>query len=138
MTNSVARPVAYDNFDGKKVVLTSGGDHYIHYKAVDDVGNEAIGYYGPYKINTLAASIEIASSESNIYKKEHKAHIMVTGEKTSVGTIYYQWSRLNDRPNVGWFTSIGNRGEVVKKGLIGVNYLHVKVKVVNKSNLMQL
>lgn len=46
------------------ITLQMDGQYYIHYRAVDRLGNEQIGYFGPYKRDTVAPIITIRPEEN--------------------------------------------------------------------------
>lgn len=107
------------------IELVANGTYYVHYKVTDGAGNTKEGYFGPYKIDKIAPTIEFSKSSvswtQSVTVKVTVADTGTSGINTS--TIKYNWSTSNTAPST-WLDLPGD-GNVSQSG-DGKWYLHVK------------
>jgi archaellum component FlaG (FlaF/FlaG flagellin family) len=66
VTNSIDIPITWTNYKAP-VILSAEGNHFIHYRAVDNAQNVKTGYFGPYTIDKTGPIVTASTldSESN-------------------------------------------------------------------------
>lgn len=126
ITSNTFAPEVYDTYDGTSITLTDNGTYYIHYRALDGVGQIAQGYFGPYTIDAVIPSIAIRADEATEYKKSQTAEIAVNFKGFPEGEICYQWTNSPEVPTENWNNLIANGGIVTQSLLNGDQYLHVR------------
>ncbi|MCT4618888.1 MAG: leucine-rich repeat domain-containing protein [Marinisporobacter sp.] len=119
VTNSIATPNTWSNYT-RPITLSTEGDHYIHYKAVDNVGNEKIGYFGPYRIDKTAPIVR-ASDQGNGIRNSNISVDLTYEDCSGIKVKQYKVTNTKAIPST-WSNYTGS----ITLSTEGDHYIHYK------------
>jgi len=125
ITDSPVVPTSGWSNYSSPIILSTSGQYYIHYRAVDVAGNRRVGYIGPYRIDTEAPTVEF-SGDNFVWRSRADVVITVSdagGSGLDPNKVKYQWSTSSTIPST-WLDLPGD-GKVSQVE-DGRWYLHVK------------
>lgn len=64
-STSTTTPTTWNNYTSGTIRQPNVGTYYLHYKAVDQAGNERVGYVGPYRYETSAPTGKVSQSPTD-------------------------------------------------------------------------
>ncbi len=119
-STATSTPASWTNYS-TAVSQSTNGIWYLHYKAVDNVGNVKTGYYGPYKIDKTIPTASADISSRDWANTDAAVTLTYADADSGVNTKQYAWSTATSTP-----ASWTNYSTVVSQSTNGIWYLHYK------------
>ncbi len=128
-STSKSVPKSWSTYGGK-LSRSSSGVWYLHYRAVDNVGNVRTGYFGPYCVDKVAPEIYFSSSGGVFMEK---GSVIVRFFDAHSGVKRYRVGLSADeniRPSSwSWVSASGDIVKVpMSLGRYGMYYIHAEVE----------
>lgn len=124
ITDSPVVPTSGWSNYSSPIILSTSGQYYIHYRAVDVAGNRRVGYIGPYKIDKTAPTVGFDKTSTSWSKR---VDVVVTVRDAESGLdknkVKYQWSTSATIPSTWLDLPADGKVSQVEDGRW---YLHVK------------
>lgn len=128
-STSKSVPKSWSTYGGK-LSRSSSGVWYLHYRAVDKVGNVRTGYFGPYRVDKVAPEIYLSSS-GGVFMDKGSVTVRFIDAHSGVKRYRVGLSAdENIRPSSwSWVSASGGIVKVpISLGRYGMYYIHAEVE----------
>ncbi|MCT4593629.1 MAG: leucine-rich repeat domain-containing protein [Anaeromicrobium sp.] len=121
VTNSTSTPTSWNNYTGQ-ITLSTNGNHYVHYRAVDDAGNIKTGHFGPYIIDKVAPTVTADNTDYSVKNSHIRVGLTYADNKSGIKQKQHKVTNSTATPN-SWENY---SGEIILAEN-GTHYIHFKV-----------